>query len=123
MNRRPRDENGWRIPKDGTRRREVYDLLKAGKSRREIRDALPNCSDNAVGSLINQIRRPDARKDTRPFPLRLVTAVGHELGNPSVVAEIDNILIKLFWMRKAAAELHRPGEASPWALNPAVESD
>jgi hypothetical protein len=32
----PRDERGWMIPRPGTKRRKVYDLLLAGKPASEI---------------------------------------------------------------------------------------
>ncbi len=32
----PRDERGWMIPRPGTKRRRVYDLLSAGKPASEI---------------------------------------------------------------------------------------
>ena len=32
----PRDEQGWMIPRSGTKRRKVYDALKAGKRAGEI---------------------------------------------------------------------------------------
>lgn len=34
------DEDGWRVPTAGTQGRQIYDLLKEGKSRGEIADAL-----------------------------------------------------------------------------------
>jgi FixJ family two-component response regulator len=32
----PRDERGWMVPRTGTKRRAVYDLLVVGKRRKDI---------------------------------------------------------------------------------------
>lgn len=56
---RPRDENGWRIPREGSVARQIYDLLKQGKSRAEIREALPQLGRRRIDSKISVIRNPD----------------------------------------------------------------
>lgn len=48
---RPRDDRGWRIPKDGTTARRVYDLLVAGRSMQEIRAAVGWGADANVRSI------------------------------------------------------------------------
>ena len=54
-----RDEDGWHVPKAGTRARDVYDLLKQGMSSRQIERRL-GLSNGATRSYIWHIREPDA---------------------------------------------------------------
>jgi hypothetical protein len=57
---RPRDENGWRIPQDGTRAKEIYDLAKIGKSPSEICAAIPSISLVMAHIYIRGIKNPEA---------------------------------------------------------------
>jgi len=49
----PRDEKGWRIPRDGTFAKKVYDLLRAGKSREDVSRALGHAAFQAMASITN----------------------------------------------------------------------
>lgn len=54
----PRDENGWRIPRPGTRSRTIYDMLRRGYTPGEIHRRL----GGAYGTLsfsIWRIRHPE----------------------------------------------------------------
>jgi hypothetical protein len=56
-----RDESGWIVPKEGTISRQVYDLLKAGKSWTEIIKAFPSSNPGTIAGKITNIKKPDAR--------------------------------------------------------------
>lgn len=53
-----RDQRGWRIPRDGTLSREIYDLTLQGKMPAEIAKTL-RCDANTVRVLVNRFRRPE----------------------------------------------------------------
>jgi hypothetical protein len=60
----PRDERGWRVPKSGTLRRRVYDLMVEGKGISEIADAVDR-SYNYVGVTAFVIRNADTHNVSR----------------------------------------------------------
>lgn len=54
-----RDLRGWRIPKDGTRSRQIYNLMREGLSPKEIGMRFsPKMEKNTLGVLIWKIRNP-----------------------------------------------------------------
>ena len=55
--RRPRDENGWRIPLAGTKSRRIYDLIQSGKTLAEIAKIL-NSKYDTLGGLVHKMRHP-----------------------------------------------------------------
>lgn len=56
--RRLRDAKGWRIPREGTKSRKIYDLLKAGKTPAEILRAMPDMNCPNLHTLIRNFKRP-----------------------------------------------------------------
>lgn len=56
-----RDENGWLVPGEGTKRRQVYDLLREGKTWREICAAYPDRNARTLAATISQIKNPSVR--------------------------------------------------------------
>lgn len=69
-----RDERGWRIPRPGTKSRQIYDLLIVGKRRFEI-VAATGISDQLVSAFIWKIKHPELanwhenqKRDPRPEP-------------------------------------------------------
>jgi hypothetical protein len=68
LGRCPRDENGWRVPNDGTVSRQVYDLLKAGATFDEI---AVTCGDRskARGYVFN-IQNPDHKPQRTRYEAR-----------------------------------------------------
>lgn len=54
----PRDANNFRIPKEGTISRKIYDLLLLGHKPIEISKML-NVPDNTVRVLIHRFKHPD----------------------------------------------------------------
>jgi hypothetical protein len=56
--RRPRDENGWRIPLAGTKSRRIHDLIQSGKTLAEIATIL-NSNYDTVGVLVYKMRHPE----------------------------------------------------------------
>lgn len=63
--RRPRDPKGWRVPREGTKSRQVYDMLKAKKSTAEIRRAIPGLSSQLLYNLTADIKKPDKSNANR----------------------------------------------------------
>jgi hypothetical protein len=57
-NMRPRDEQGWRVPRPGTIAAEIYSMAKNGLEAREIASALGRPRNN-VGVHLFKIRRPE----------------------------------------------------------------
>lgn len=64
-NIRPRDENGWRIPTEGTKSRMVYDLTIAGKSVLEIASET-GMVFTSVNALLVQLKPPKPREPKSP---------------------------------------------------------
>src|SRR5689334_13352849 len=62
---RPRDENGWRVPREGSFWRQLYDMMKAGKSRAEICAAFPHKERRHLDAIMRQIRRPSVTNKAR----------------------------------------------------------
>lgn len=60
---RKRDENRWRIPKDGTISADVYKLTKEGKKPGEISKLL-NVKGNIVRVLLYRIRNPERANES-----------------------------------------------------------
>jgi len=60
MRRKPhnRDANNWRIPREGTVSRRIYNLLRKGRSTGEIIE-ITGKKPNTVAVLIWKIRNPD----------------------------------------------------------------
>jgi hypothetical protein len=56
---RPRDSRGWRIPREGTHSRRIYDLLITGKGRKEIYEEIKT-NYTTIGVLIWRIKHPAA---------------------------------------------------------------
>lgn len=63
--RRQRDAKGWRIPREGTKSRKIYDLLKAKKTNAEIVLAVPGLNPRQLQSLLAHIKQPDKSNATR----------------------------------------------------------
>ncbi len=63
--RRPRDERGWMIPKDGTLSHKIYDLLVEGKGTTEIASTLGIKVIN-TRVLAHRIRNPET-VNARPY--------------------------------------------------------
>jgi hypothetical protein len=57
-NRRPRDENGWVVPRNGTKSAKIYAMLKEGKPPTMIAREL-NANRNGVKVLAHSIKNPD----------------------------------------------------------------
>lgn len=57
-NMRPRDEQGWRVPRPGTIAADIYALAKKGLSTREIAEELGRGRNN-VGVHLFKIKRPE----------------------------------------------------------------
>jgi hypothetical protein len=57
-NMRPRDEQGWRVPRPGTVSANIYALAKMGLSTSEIARALGRARNN-VGVHLFKIKRPE----------------------------------------------------------------
>lgn len=57
-NMRPRDEQGWRVPRPGTISANIYALAKKGLSTREIAKELGR-ERNYVGVHLFKIKRPE----------------------------------------------------------------
>lgn len=57
--KRPRDDDGWMIPREGTISKAVYDLAKSGKSLPEICAAIPSMSLIMALVYIRRIKNPD----------------------------------------------------------------
>lgn len=57
--KRPRDENGWRVPSEGTMSRRIYDMLREGRSIAEISLA---CGSDQVPAYAFLIKNPDYQK-------------------------------------------------------------
>lgn len=55
----PRDKQGWRIPRPGTKSEKIYRLLLLGKTPSEICTALHDDSYNSVAVLTWKIRHPE----------------------------------------------------------------
>jgi hypothetical protein len=55
----PRDHRGWRIPREGTVARQVYDLLINGYERKAISIAL-SANLSTVGVVVWRIKHPKA---------------------------------------------------------------
>lgn len=60
----PRDSRGWRVPKAGTKALRVYRLMVAGKSLREIHDAVGE-NYHTVGVRCWEIRNADLMNKRR----------------------------------------------------------
>ncbi len=58
MMHNPRDDNGWRVPRPGTKSAQIYAMLREGASNTEIAAAL-RCSLGSVGVLKNRMRHPE----------------------------------------------------------------
>jgi hypothetical protein len=58
----PRDKRGWRIPRNGTKSRKIYDMLVAGKKPFEIIKEL-GMTDSTIRVLIFNIKRPDKKNE------------------------------------------------------------
>jgi hypothetical protein len=56
----PRNELGWRVPRDGTKSHLIYQFLYDGLSTAQIH-ALMGGSYSSVGVLIFKIKHPDVR--------------------------------------------------------------
>ena len=63
--RRQRDAKGWRIPREGTKSRKIYDLLKAGKTNAEILIAIPGLTSHRLQPLLAHIKHPDKSNAAR----------------------------------------------------------
>lgn len=61
MKYRTRNENGWKIPREGTFTREVYDLLILGGSLRTIYEQFPARNRRTIEALISHIKNPESR--------------------------------------------------------------
>ena len=59
--KRPRDENGWRVPADGTFAKRVYDAARVSQSRAEIIAAFPDAEPRHVDAVLCEIRNPDKK--------------------------------------------------------------
>lgn len=53
-----RDQRGWRIPREGTLSRKIYDLTLNGKMPAQIANTL-RCDVGKVRVLLHRFRRPD----------------------------------------------------------------
>lgn len=59
MNLQPRDDNGWRIPREGTKSAEIYRLAREGKKASVIATEL-GMNRLTVGVLLFKMRNPGA---------------------------------------------------------------
>jgi hypothetical protein len=64
MTMRPRDERGWRVPREGTTSRRIYDLLVQGKKGVAIAE-ITGCDVDKVHVLTFKIRHPETTNATR----------------------------------------------------------
>lgn len=55
-----RDQEGWRVPRDGTSSRVIYDLAKSGRSAAEIRQKLPSLSRASINVMLCHMKNPGA---------------------------------------------------------------
>jgi hypothetical protein len=56
----PRDFEGWRIPREGTVSRRIYEMAVDGLSPREMAEELPDTPVGSIRVLLWKIRRPEA---------------------------------------------------------------
>ena len=57
-----RDQDGWRIPRDGSKSRRIYDLLLEGCSHRQIQQEVGG-SLNCIRVLIYYMRHPEKHNE------------------------------------------------------------
>lgn len=66
---RPIDENGWLVPKDGTKARLIYGLAKAGLKATAIQPFLADGTTlGCIRVHISRIRNPHSRRRRQLFP-------------------------------------------------------
>ncbi len=100
-NMRPRDEQGWRVPRAGTVGAEIYALAKKGLNAREIAKVLGRQRNN-VGVHLFKMRRPERsnqlgnaskRRDRKPiapeeaYVRKVATALGLPLSQARALAK------------------------------------
>lgn len=56
---RPRDVRGWRIPKPGSKSRDIYNRLAAGERAGDIARSYPERMRSTISVLIWRIRNPE----------------------------------------------------------------
>lgn len=108
---RPRDENGWRIPREGSLYRQVYDLLKSGKTRAEIRAEIPHKERRHIDGIISVIQHPErANRGRRRLywaqrgpdlgsHVERIAGLFRDLNSPDIVSKVDEAI------REAEAEM------------------
>lgn len=57
--RSPRDENGWRVPREGTLSRRVYDMIRAETPRHVMLRELAPIKRHTINKLVWRMRHPD----------------------------------------------------------------